>query len=132
MGISDGTTPIFEHTSPAASRQSAASQFRGVTPRDQYGNGIGGDFELFASAQYLFPITPDNMLRGVVFVDTGTVEPTIKQWNENYRVSPGFGLRITVPMLGPAPIALDFAFPVAFQHGSDRLNMFSFFVGWNH
>src|SRR5256885_8869463 len=30
-----------------------------------------------------------------------------------FRAAPGFGLRITVPAMGPAPIALDLAFPVA-------------------
>ena len=34
---------------------------------------------LLASAEYMFPITADDMLRGVVFCDTGTVEPTIEQ-----------------------------------------------------
>jgi outer membrane protein insertion porin family len=43
----------------------------------------------------------------VVFCDTGTVEPSINQWNDKYRVAPGFGLRIVVPAMGPAPIALN-------------------------
>jgi outer membrane protein insertion porin family len=77
----------------------------------------------------MFPITADDMLRGVVFCDTGTVEPTINNWNNQYRVAPGFGLRITVPAMGPAPLAFDFAFPVAWNPG-DRFEMFSFFVGF--
>jgi outer membrane protein insertion porin family len=91
---------------------------------------IGGDFEWLNSIQYLFPITADDMLRGVVFVDGGTIEPSSKQWTDNFRVAPGFGLRITVPMMGPAPIALDFAFPVASGPGDQR-EIFSFFVGFN-
>ena len=47
----------------------------------------------------------------------------------NFRVAPGVGLRITVPALGPAPIALDFAFPVAHADG-DQIQNFSFFVGY--
>jgi outer membrane protein insertion porin family len=43
-------------------------------------------------------------------------------------VAPGFGLRVSVPALGPAPIALDLAFPVAHEDGDDIQN-FSFFVG---
>jgi outer membrane protein insertion porin family len=34
-------------------------------------------------------------------------------------------------MMGPAPIALDFAFPVCQQNG-DQTQIFSFFVGFNH
>ncbi|MGO8753508.1 MAG: POTRA domain-containing protein [Thermoguttaceae bacterium] len=90
---------------------------------------VGGDCMLLASAEYLFPITADDMLRGVVFCDTGTVVPTISQWNQSYRVAPGFGLRITIPMMGPAPIALDFAFPINSQ-STDYTQVFSFFVGF--
>ena len=78
---------------------------------------VGGDFQVLASAEYMFPITADDMVRGVVFCDTGTVEPTINNWTNKYRVAPGFGLRICVPAMGPAPIALDFAFPVSWQPG---------------
>jgi outer membrane protein insertion porin family len=70
------------------------------------------------------------MLRAVVFCDSGTVEPTASDWTNNYRVAPGFGLRICVPAMGPAPIALDFAFPISWQHG-DRQELFSFFMGIN-
>ena len=90
---------------------------------------VGGDFQLLASAEYQFPITADDMLRGVVFCDTGTVEPSISNWRDKYRVAPGFGLRIVVPAMGPAPIALDFAFPISWQRG-DTQEMFSFFVGF--
>ena len=80
-----------------------------------------------ASAEYLFPITADDMLRGVVFCDAGTVEQTVEI--NNFRVSPGVGLRVTVPALGPAPIALDFAFPIN-ELATDDLQVFSFNVGF--
>ena len=103
-----------------------------MTPRDPvYGMGVGGDFQMLSTAQYLFPITADDMLRGVVFVDAGTVQPTINDWVDKVRVAPGFGLRISIPMMGPAPIALDFAFPISQQNG-DQTQLFSFFVGFNH
>ena len=68
------------------------------------GQQIGGDFQLLTTAQYMFPITPDDMLRGVLFVDAGTVEPTISDWSDKIRVAPGFGLRIAIPAMGPAPM----------------------------
>ena len=109
-----------------AFRDASPLAFGASTPN---GAVVGGDFELLASAEYMFPITADDMLRGVVFCDTGTVEPTIKDWSNKYRVAPGFGLRITVPAMGPAPLAFDFAFPVSWNPG-DRFEMFSFFVGF--
>ncbi len=131
-GYSGDNTPIFERYYAGGFSTIRGFAFRGVTPRDPvYGMGVGGDFQMLSTAQYLFPITADDMLRGVVFVDAGTVEPTITQWVDKVRVAPGFGLRISIPMMGPAPIALDFAFPINQQNG-DQTQIFSFFVGFNH
>ena len=63
------------------------------------------------------------------FGDYGTVEQNIEIEAENFRVAPGFGLRIFVPAMGPAPIALDFAFPIA-KADTDSTQVFSFFVGF--
>jgi outer membrane protein insertion porin family len=68
------------------------------------------------------------MVKGTVFVDFGTVERDLAIRGENFRVAPGFGLRINVPALGPAPLALDFAFPLHSAPG-DNEQMFSFFFG---
>ncbi len=133
-GWSGDDTPIYDRFYAGGFSTIRGFQFRGASPHvysvsageDAF---IGGNFELLASVEYLFPITADDMVRGVVFCDTGTVEPTMDNWSNNYRVSPGFGLRICVPAMGPAPIALDFAFPVAWQPG-DQFEMFSFFVGF--
>lgn len=133
-GWTDTATPIYERFYAGGFSTIRGFQFRGASPQ-QVGPStgqdivVGGDFQLLASAEYLFPITADDMIRGVVFCDSGTVEPTIKDWSNRYRVAPGFGLRICIPAMGPAPIALDFAFPVSWQPG-DRSEMFSFFVGF--
>ena len=68
--------------------------------------------------EYLFPISADDMIRGVVFTDFGTVEPNVTI--NDFRVAPGFGLRIVVPAMGPAPIALDFAWPIVRADSTDR------------
>jgi outer membrane protein insertion porin family len=129
-GYSGDDTPIFERYYGGGFSSIRGFAFRGVTPRDPGSQmGIGGDFQLFTTAQYMFPITADDMLRGVVFCDAGTIEPKINDWVEKVRVAPGFGLRITIPMMGPAPIALDFAFPIQSQPG-DQKQVFSFFVGF--
>jgi outer membrane protein insertion porin family len=128
-------TPIYENVFYGGFSSLRGFAYRGVSPMALSTNpvvrdvAVGGQFGMLASAEYMFPITADDMLRAVVFCDTGTVEPTINNWRDNYRVAPGFGLRITVPAMGPAPIALDFAFPVAWNPG-DVHEMFSFFVGF--
>jgi outer membrane protein insertion porin family len=121
-------TPIYEHFYAGGFSTIRGFEFRGVTPR-MYGVGVGGHFSLLNSTEYLFPITADDMLRAVVFCDTGTIQPTIDHWDQRYRAAVGFGLRITIPAMGPAPIALDFAFPLLQQPG-DQTQVFSFFVGW--
>jgi outer membrane protein insertion porin family len=48
--------------------------------------------------------------------------------SDQFRVAPGFGLRINIPAMGPAPLAFDFAFPIA-SADTDREQIFSFFFG---
>jgi outer membrane protein insertion porin family len=128
MAVSGGNTPVYDHYFAGGFSTLRGFSFRGASPRTD-GVVVGGEYMLLTSAEYLFPITADDALRGVVFCDAGTVEPTIKNWTDRYRVAPGFGLRITVPAMGPAPIALDFAFPVS-QEPGDQKQVFSFFIGF--
>src|SRR5262249_31336544 len=136
--VSGNDTPIYDTYYAGGFSSLRGFAFRGVTPRvrsqipntnpQQFGPpvGVGGDFMLLGTAEYMFPITADDALRGVVFCDFGTVEQDVRL--TNFRVSPGFGLRISVPAMGPAPIALDVAFPVSSAPG-DQIQNFSFFVG---
>ncbi len=127
LGISGSDTPIFENFFAGGYSTLRGFDFRAASPRD--GDVVvGGEFLYLSSAEYLFPLTADDMLKGVAFVDYGTVEPDVNiDWN-NYRVAVGLGLRIYVPAMGPAPIALDFAVPIA-RAETDRIQNFSFFVG---
>jgi len=130
VAITGSDTPIYEHYYAGGFSTLRGFDFRGASPVDPvFGVGIGGEFMLLASAEYMFPITADDAIRGVVFCDTGTVEPTINDWSDKYRVAPGFGLRITIPAMGPAPIALDFGFPIS-SNPTDDEEVFSFFVGF--
>jgi outer membrane protein insertion porin family len=129
-GVESNNTPVYDRFYAGGVTTIRGFQFRDASPLSPGTDVVvGGNFMLMASAEYMFPITADDMLRGVVFCDSGTVEPTSNNWNNNYRVAPGFGLRICVPALGAAPIALDFAFPISWQHG-DKQEMFSFFMGF--
>lgn len=126
-GFSGSDTPIFENFFAGGFSTLRGFRFRRTGPivNDVY---TGGPFRVLGSVEYMFPITADDMVKGVIFTDVGTVEESTKIVWEDFDVSPGFGLRISVPALGQAPIALDFAFPV--NHAdTDETQVFSFFVG---
>ena len=95
-----------------------------VTPVQPYwqGNPVGGQFLFFAGAQVEIPVFMDSITT-VFFVDSGTVEDGFSL--DQYRVSVGGGLRLYIPMLGPAPIALDFAVPIL-KEEFDSTQVFSF------
>ncbi len=120
--------PIYEHFFAGGFSTMRGFDFRGASPVDAATRvEVGGEFQWLNSVQYLFPITADEMLHGVVFCDFGTVESEVKI--KDFRVVPGFGLRVTVPALGPAPIALDFGFALN-EADTDDTEVFSFSMGF--
>ena len=125
VGITGNDTPIYENFFAGGYSTLRGFDFRGASPVIQ-GIEVGGEFLWVNTVEYLFPLTADDMIHGVAFVDFGTVEEKIEI--EDFRVAPGFGLRITVPAMGPAPIALDFAFPVLKADFDDE-QVFSFNIG---
>jgi outer membrane protein insertion porin family len=129
LGFSGSQTPIFENYFAGGFSTLRGFDFRGASPIGAGGVTVGGQFRFLGSVEYMFPLTADDMLKGVVFCDYGTVEEQIELRGENYRVAPGFGLRIAVPAMGPAPLALDLAFPVA-RAPFDEVQNFSFFLGF--
>ena len=120
--------PIYEHFYAGGFSTMRGFDFRGASPVDAATRvEVGGEFQWLNSVQYLFPITADEMLHGVVFCDFGTVESEVKI--NDFRVVPGFGLRVSVPALGPAPIALDFGFALN-EADTDDKEVFSFSMGF--
>lgn len=128
VGFSGDTTPLFENYFAGGFSTIRGFSFRGASPIDT-GITVGGPFRWLMSAEYFFPLTADDMIKGVFFCDAGTVERDIEVNWDNFRVAPGFGLRLNIPALGPAPLALDFAFPVA-KADTDDTQVFSFFFGF--
>ena len=125
FGWAGANTPVYERFFAGGFQSIRGFQFRGVGPFIN-GFNVGGDFMLLNSLEYQFPILANDQLFLVAFVDSGTVESRIGV--SDYRVAAGVGLRITVPMLGPVPIALDFGFPIV-RGPDDRTQLFSFWVG---
>ncbi len=127
-GFAGAQTPIFENYFAGGYSTMRGFRFRHASPKvnDVI---VGGEFSWLNSIEYMFPITADDMLKGVIFSDFGTVEEEIEINKDNFRVAVGAGLRVSVPAMGPAPIALDLAVPIA-RADTDRIQNFSFFVGF--
>lgn len=123
--IGDG--PVFEKYYGGGTGSLRGFAYRGISPRSAgTDEPIGGKFMFLASTEYEYPLVGE-ALRGVVFLDSGTVENS--SGLSNYRVSAGFGLRITIPMMGPVPMSFDFGFPLV-KDRQDDTQVFSFNVGW--
>lgn len=128
IGVSGTDTPIFENYFSGGFSTLRGFAFRGASPMENTVT-VGGPFRMLMSAEYFFPLTADDMIKGVVFCDAGTTESNIHINWDDFRVAPGFGLRLNIPAMGPAPLALDFAFPVA-KADTDNTQVFSFFFGF--
>ncbi len=137
-----GRAPIFERLYAGGHNSFRGFNFRGIGPRGQVNNGgtitqgsdpVGGDFMFLAGAEYNFPIWSSpggggqyqDIIRGVLFIDSGTVDRTMNL--DQYRAAVGAGIRLNVPMLGQAPFAFDFAVPIAKEEGDDT-RVFSFSI----
>jgi len=130
LGFTGNDTPVYEHFFAGGFSTLRGFDFRGAGPVRTVGGQnaeIGGEFMFLNTVEYLFPLTADDMINGVVFCDFGTVESSVKI--DDFRVAPGVGLRLTIPAMGPAPIALDFAWPIAHADTDDR-QVFTFNVGF--
>jgi outer membrane protein insertion porin family len=127
LGFTGANTPLYDNYFAGGFSTLRGYDFRGASPV-QENIQVGGEFMWVNSVEYLFPLTADDMMHGVVFADFGTVEPSVEIKGSDFRVAPGFGLRITIPAMGPAPIALDFAFPVHSAPTDDK-QIFSFNIG---
>lgn len=125
-GFIFGDAPVFERFYAGGIGSMRGFEFRGISPRAGIREDrVGGDFLLLTGAEYSFPLVGDT-LRGVVFLDMGTVESSVKI--DNWRVALGAGLRLTLDFFGPIPLEFDFAVPLV-KDDDDDTQVFSFFLG---
>jgi outer membrane protein insertion porin family len=126
-GYIAGDSPFFERFYAGGINSVRGFAFRGISPRSGPDDDrIGGDFMITGTAELSFPLVED-LLRGVVFTDIGMVEPDFEFGT--LRSSIGAGVRITLPVLGQIPIAIDFAVPVT-QDDKDDKQLISFSLGF--
>jgi outer membrane protein insertion porin family len=127
LGWTGNDTPIFERFFAGGFQNFRGFYFRGVSPY-QSGVYVGGDWMALGSVEYQIPVLANEMVKVVTFSDFGTV--TDKVSLSDFRLSVGAGLRVTVPMMGPTPIALDWAIPIM-KDPTDKTQLFSFYIGVN-
>lgn len=126
-GWTDSGTPVYERFYAGGFQTFRGFEFRGVSPRE-FGTRIGGEWMFLGTAEYKLPITADDNIAMVFFSDFGTVEEEVAF--DDFRVTVGAGVRLTVPAMGPVPLAFDFAVPLERQDADDT-QVFSFYVGIN-
>lgn len=125
LGWTGEDTPIFERYYAGGYQSFRGFAFRGVSPREM-NVGIGGTWMALGSAEYQVPLTAAENVKAVVFTDIGTVEEDVSF--SDFRATVGAGVRLTIPGMGPAPIALDWGIPVLKQDQDDK-RLFSFYIG---
>ncbi|MBV8381601.1 MAG: BamA/TamA family outer membrane protein [Planctomycetaceae bacterium] len=125
FGATGRDTPVYERFFAGYIGSLRGFNYRGVGPH-VLGVNVGGIMMFVGSVEYMFPLLANDTLRQVVFCDFGTVEDNY-DFN-NFRAAVGTGIRLTLPMFGPLPLAFDLAFPIAKAPG-DRVNYFNFSIG---
>jgi outer membrane protein insertion porin family len=130
IGYTGDNTPIFERFFAGGFQSFRGFAFRGVSPVAPSNENvyIGGQFMAIGTVEYQVPLLANSMVSLVTFSDFGTVEDGVTLGG--FRASVGAGFRVALPMLGPVPLAFDFAVPVVRQQ-TDITQVFSFYVGLN-
>ncbi|NQV27053.1 MAG: BamA/TamA family outer membrane protein [Rhodopirellula sp.] len=141
LGYTGDDTPIYERFYAGGYQSFRGFAFRGISPQQTTDGrivdgkstglssspiGVGGNTQLLGSVQYSVPLTADEMIRAVTFTDFGTIEHRADL--EHFRLTVGFGARLTIPAMGPAPLAFDFGFPIVSDQ-LDNKRIFTFSVG---
>ncbi len=122
-----GNDPFFERFYGGGIGSVRGFSFRGISPRSgPEDDRIGGDFSVTGSAEVSFPLASD-VLRGVIFTDAGMVESDLRMGT--IRTSIGTGIRLSLPLFGQTPVAIDFALPLS-KNGDDDTQIISFSLGF--
>jgi outer membrane protein insertion porin family len=125
-GYISGEAPFFERFYLGGVGSMRGFRYRGISPRSGIDEDpIGGNFSIATTAEVNFPLAGE-VLRGVLFVDAGTVNDELEFGT--IRTSVGFGFRLTLPFFGQVPIALDFGIPLTTDE-QDETRIFSFSLG---
>lgn len=119
----EGYLPINQRIYLGGIRSIRCFESRTVSPKNQWGDEIGGTIAFANSVELSFPLIDRIKLRGSVFFDYGMIGR--KNLDEIKRMSTGIGIEWITPI---GPLQLVFAKPLNDKKGDDT-NSFEFNLG---
>ncbi|ECK7702658.1 outer membrane protein assembly factor BamA [Campylobacter jejuni] len=119
----EGYLPINQRIYLGGIRSIRSFESRTVSPKNQWGDEIGGTIAFANSVELSFPLIDRIKLRGSVFFDYGMIGR--KNLDEIKRMSTGIGIEWITPI---GPLQLVFAKPLNDKKGDDT-NSFEFNLG---
>jgi outer membrane protein insertion porin family len=125
VSVAGGNAPVYERFYGGGIRSFRGFTFRGLGPFEN-DLAVGGTFSWLNTAEYQIPLFANDKFHWAFFVDHGTVERNVSI--HNYRVAVGTGIRLSIPALGPLPLAIDLAVPLT-KGPDDRKQLVNFSVG---
>ncbi|RTJ93858.1 outer membrane protein assembly factor BamA [Campylobacter jejuni] len=119
----EGYLPINQRIYLGGIRSIRGFESRTVSPKNQWGDEVGGTIAFTNSVELSFPLIDRIKLRGSVFFDYGMIGR--KNLDEIKRMSTGIGIEWITPI---GPLQLVFAKPLNDKKGDDT-NSFEFNLG---
>ncbi|HEC1684544.1 TPA: outer membrane protein assembly factor BamA [Campylobacter jejuni] len=119
----EGYLPINQRIYLGGIRSIRGFESRTVSPKNQWGDEVGGTIAFANSVELSFPLIDRIKLRGSVFFDYGMIGR--KNLDEIKRMSTGIGIEWITPI---GPLQLVFAKPLNDKKGDDT-NSFEFNLG---
>lgn len=119
----EGYLPINQRIYLGGIRSIRGFESRSVSPKNQWGDEIGGTIAFANSVEFSFPLIDRIKLRGSIFFDYGMIGR--KNLDEIKRMSTGIGIEWITPI---GPLQLVFAKPLNDKKG-DNTSTFEFNLG---
>ncbi|EDO7282623.1 outer membrane protein assembly factor BamA [Campylobacter coli] len=119
----EGYLPINQRIYLGGIRSLRGFESRSVSPKNEWGDEVGGTIAFANSVELSFPLIDRIKLRGSVFFDYGMIGN--KNLDEIQRMSTGLGIEWITPI---GPLQLVFAKPLNDKKGDDT-NTFEFNLG---
>lgn len=122
------SVPIYERYYLGGINSLRGYRTRSLGPKDKAtGNVVGGNKMLLANAEFVFPLFPEQNLKGVLFYDIGgAYNDTIDSGDmKELRQGWGVGLRWFSPI---GPLRLEFGVPIG-RRGEEKAHQWDFTIG---
>jgi outer membrane protein insertion porin family len=106
--------PLFDRLYLGGANDLRGFNFRDVSPKDEFGEPIGGLTSSRITVEATFPVIP--RVRFAVFYDMGFVNPDAWDFGlQNYVNDAGVGLRLDLPV---GPLKIDYGIPIEARDNS--------------